>query len=105
MKKYTLDKGTSGTPTLEINELLFKDALVAKKVIIVMLTAEEKYDAVVENFGEFEKTMFEATVEYKLFGGHSEDWFNLARNTIDRRFFNLISACRSYIEFGAPCCR
>lgn len=103
MKKFTLDKGILRTPILEIDEATGSAASGAKKVIIAMLTAEEKYDAVIENFVEFERDLLDITLEYQMFGGRTEDWFNTARNQIDRRFFNLLSACRSYIEFGTHC--
>lgn len=68
-----------------------------------MLTSEEKYDSLIENYFEFERDLLEITLEYQMFGGRTEDWFDTARNKIDRRFFNLLSACRSYNEFITHC--
>lgn len=103
MKRFTLDRGTLDSPKLEIDEETAKAAALSKRVIIAMLTAEEKYDAVIENYVEFERDLLDTTLEYKIFNGRTEDWFNTARNKIDRRFFNLLSSCRSYIEFVTHC--
>lgn len=103
MKKFTLSKGTFKSPILEIEETVARKAEAAKAIIIDMLTAEEKYDSVIENFVEFERELLDITLEYKMYGGRTKDWFNTARNRVDRRFFNLLSTCRAYIEFADHC--
>ena len=103
MTRFTVQKGTLRSPVLDIDEPMVLAIRRAKEKIIAMLTAEEKYDAVVENFVEFERDLFDVTLNYKMFRGRQEDWFNIARNKLDRRFFNLLSTCRAYAEFSTHC--
>jgi hypothetical protein len=103
MTKYNISRGTFGSVAIEIDQQEFEKSRAGRNDILTMLTAEEKYDLVIENYLEFERSLLESTIDYMVLGDHDEDWFNKQRNEFDRRVFNLLSSCRSYVEFAPQC--
>lgn len=61
---------------------------------------EEKFDLVVENYLELELCFLESTTKRMVLGNQDYQWFQVQRNLFNRRLVNLLSACRSYIDYS-----
>jgi hypothetical protein len=70
----------------------------ASDVLVSAFALEEAYDLVVANYIELEQEILSASVSEVCRESQSyNDFFGL-RSTINRRFVNLLSTCRSYLD-------
>ena len=60
---------------------------------------EEKFELVINNFLELEDNVHRGILENMVLRGRRIEWFNEQRNTLNRRLYNLLSGCRSYIDY------
>ncbi|MBB4843720.1 hypothetical protein HNP55_002243 [Paucibacter oligotrophus] len=76
----------------------FQAIKIARNVLTSAFALEEAYDLVVGNYIELEQDVLTASVSEVCRQAQAyNDFFGL-RSTINRRFVNLLSACRSYID-------
>jgi hypothetical protein len=88
----------SRTPEISITDDEFQALKVARNVLTSAFALEEAYDLVVGNYIELEQDVLSASVSEACRHAQAyNDFFGL-RSTINRRFVNLLSACRSYID-------
>jgi hypothetical protein len=81
---------------LEISMKEFEDTVRVRNFFFRALGIEEKFDLVAENYSEFEHEIVQLTMRQMYF--HDWDWSSMRRDigTINRRFANVLSACRLY---------
>lgn len=73
----------------------------AKGFISEALALEEKYDLLVSNYLELEKTLNDIAADHLLHSDHSYQSLNDCRVLINQRVQNLLGACRLYLDHGA----
>ena len=83
---------------LEVSEIEANLLVNAVDSLTAALALEETYDLVLENYVEMEKDLFSFTIYDVLKIQHDyEDHFYL-RSTLNRRFVNLLTATRLYLD-------
>jgi hypothetical protein len=70
----------------------------ARVTLSAAFALEEAYDLVLSNYIELEQEVVSAAAEEACREGRGYDDFFGLRSTFNRRFVNLLSACRSYID-------
>jgi hypothetical protein len=90
----------SSTAFLPISEKEYEEIAEAKAGLLEALFVEEKFDLVVENYLELELCFLETTTKNMVLGNQDYQWFQVQRNLFNRRLVNLLSACRSYIDYS-----
>lgn len=70
----------------------------ARRVLTEVFSIEESYDLVVSNYIELEQEVLTAAATEVCRDGQSYNDFFELRSTVNRRFVNLLSACRAYID-------
>lgn len=73
----------------------------AKVFVSEALAFEEKYDLLVSNYLELEKTLNDIAADHLVYSDHSYQSMNDCRVLINQRVQNLLSACRLYLDHGA----
>ena len=102
--RFILTKDTlSSSAELEITNSEFEEFVRTKQIVMDTLLLEEKFDIVVQNYVELEQTLMNSVLTYMLLGNHDFTSFNNRRGLIDRRIYNLLSSCRSYIDYAVQC--
>lgn len=94
--KYVVKKNTLSNDTeIEISEEEFNALLVSTKTLSNILAIEEKYQIVLENYFEFEKTLFEEMLQNKIF---NIDYAELHQTQmkLNQRIMNLFTSIISY---------
>lgn len=71
----------------------------AKEGLFKALFAEEKFDLVVENYLKLETCFLDSTDKNMVLGNQDYEWGQAQRRLFNRRLVNLLSACRSYIDY------
>lgn len=85
-------------PELPINEQQFAELSQARKVLAAAFALEESYDLLLGNYVEVEKELLAAGASNVVRDVHEyQDFFEL-RSTINRRFVNLLTATRLYLD-------
>jgi hypothetical protein len=90
----------SSTAFLPISEKEYEEIAEAKAGLLEALFVEEKFDLVVENYLELELCFLESTTKNMVLGNQDYQWFQVQRNLFNRRLVNLLSACRSYVDYS-----
>jgi hypothetical protein len=88
-----------GCPTpIEISVAEFNAIKSARTTLLTALSAEEKYDLVIENYAEYERELLGLTIEKMLH--HDFQWqaFAADRYLVGRRLANALTVSRSYID-------
>ncbi|ULA64259.1 MAG: hypothetical protein LZF86_110962 [Nitrospira sp.] len=70
----------------------------AKDGLFKVLSAEEQFDLVVENYLELEASFLESTVKNMVLENQDYEWGHAQRRLFNRRLANLLSAFRSYVD-------
>lgn len=83
---------------VEISQEEYERCKNAKEYLFEALHIEEKVNIVIENYREFEMSLLDLTLKHVLY--HDVNWsaFNENRNHINRKFANLLTACRIYLD-------
>jgi hypothetical protein len=89
-----------GGEGLAISREEFDDIRVAKELVLEALALEEKFELVVANFEEFERTLNDLALQNMI----RLDWryhaLNDMRVLINLRAINLLNACDLYLDHG-----
>jgi hypothetical protein len=84
------------TPTVEITEAEYKAVSPARDAINQLISVEEKYDAVMENYVELEQTVHSIGIRHLAFVPRDYEEMLAPLNHISRRVSNLLSSARLY---------
>ncbi len=91
-------------PQLEISEGRYNVLLAAFNHIAALASVEEKYDILLANYQEYESEMLGIALDDEIHSEFSVVAFSSLYRQIARRFVNLLSAARLYLDFvGAQC--
>jgi len=97
--EYVLAKGVIGFKGyISIDESYYSNIKAAKDLLFEGLYIEEKYDLVIENYKEFESELLNTTLKNVVNWDYDWGKFVGAKNELNRRVVNLLSACRLYID-------
>lgn len=94
-----LDIGSSAF-SVPISEKEYEQIASAKAGLLESLFVEEKFDLVMDNYLELESCFLDATARMMVLRNQDYQWFQVQRNLFNRRLVNLLSACRSYIDYS-----
>ena len=89
---------TNSTGPLEISKSEYRFLRDARKNILESVYLEEKLDLLLENFNEFECTALSIASQHSVFSNLDYFSINFDRNLLSRRFVNLLSSGRMYLE-------
>jgi len=83
---------------LEISKDEFNEAKAASRNLLEVLSIEEKFNLVLENYVEYEREMLGLSLSHLVF--FSFDWSSLQNDiqSINRRLINLLTTCRLYMD-------
>lgn len=81
---------------IEITESEFEDLVSAINALLNCVDAEEKFDALVENYRELERFMMDRSLHSMLFGEDDDIAFQTPRSTTSRKLANFLSSVRLY---------
>jgi hypothetical protein len=84
------------TPTVKITEAEYKAVSPARDVINQLISIEEKYDAVMENYVELEQTVHSIGIRHLAFVPRDYEEMLAPLNQISRRVSNFLSSARLY---------
>lgn len=87
-----------GSPLIEISETHYRQVLEAKSKLLCVVSIEEKFDLLIQNYLEFECEALVMAQRHvvELRGSYSAGQFE--RQHLNRRLSNLLSATRLYID-------
>jgi hypothetical protein len=86
--------------TLPISEAEYRELRGARDSLLMLLSFEEKFEAVTQNFLEFESELLNSTMQYVMNRAPGYQWFFAKRALLNRKLSNLLSAARSYSSYG-----
>ncbi len=70
----------------------------AKRGLLQCVFIEEKFDLVVENYLELEKTIMASVVRHMVQSERGKHRFDLERSLYNRRLVNLLTTARTYVD-------
>ncbi len=85
---------------LVISKTEYDEMVIAKVKLLETLAVEEKFDLVVENYLELESCLLDVTARNMVLRTPKYHAFQVQRNLFNRRLVNLLSSCRSYIDYA-----
>src|SRR5947208_13497242 len=86
------------TAFLEITPDEFRQIKTAKLIAMTALAIEEKFEILVENYSEYERTLLDLTLGKMIRMNFDAVSFAADRQLINRRIANLLMAARLYID-------
>lgn len=96
---YKLTRATIDEPEeLLISAAQFAELRKAKTGLFEVLSLEEKYDLIVQNFTEFEKTLHSLALSRLVDSDLSWSSFIEAIGILNRILANILSSCRMYVD-------
>lgn len=97
--KHVLALRVLGRPEpIEITSAEFSAVKSARTTLLASLSAEEKYDLVIENYAEYERELLSLTIEKMLHRDFQWTTFAADRYLIGRRLANVLTVSRSYAD-------
>jgi hypothetical protein len=83
---------------IELSEERYYQLKTARAYLFEMLSIEDKFNLVLENYAEFERELLNSSVSTMIF--RKEDWSSHIDeiHLINRRLINLLTTCRLYID-------
>lgn len=87
-----------GTQSFSISRSDFEEARQKKNLVVELLSLEERFNILLENYAEFERELLNLTLDEALsFGG---EWNRFADqlHVVNRRLVNLLTTCKLYID-------
>ena len=98
MRKVLTKAYFGSTDRIDIDDLLYQEAIIARTNLGYISLLEEKFDIMHENFLEFEECILMLTARtmhfYLTFPDHSHEM----RSLIDRRIINFLASGKMYTE-------
>lgn len=76
----------------------FEEARQIKEVVVTLLGFEERFNILIENYGEFERELLNITLDNALSTGVSWGKFTDSLHTLNRRLINLLTTCKLYLD-------
>jgi hypothetical protein len=99
MNKYFIGREVLGSSLLiDIDETEYCKVKRYKKCLTESLEIEEKFDIVIENYKEFELELLKIGLDDVLLSNQDWHYYISSRRLISRKFSNLLSACRLYLD-------
>lgn len=99
--EFGLTKRVAGSSSfLSITAEEFKALAAASEGHLSTLFVEEKFDLLIENYLELENAMLDSIGRHMVHQDQDYEWFQVERNLFNRRLVNLLSACRSYVDYS-----
>jgi len=83
---------------VRISENEYQEIKNARSALFESLFIEEKYDLVVENYLEIERSLLESVVRNMILSGQDYRWFQMERSLFNRRLINLLTSARTYVD-------
>jgi len=83
---------------VEIDEIGYLSANIARQNLLEILFLEEKLDLVMENFYEYETELLSIASRMMIFGHDDHISMSRERYLVSRRIVNLLTAGRMYID-------
>ena len=97
--RYVLTQFVSSTEgVIEITKNEYDEMVKSKDNLLELLYIEEKFNLLLENYFEFETTIFEIAATYMINLNPTYETFQNDRYLVIRRIINLLSASRLYID-------
>jgi len=97
--KYELAKVTAGSRGfVEISKEEYSQIKSANANLLEALFIEEKFNVVIDNYLELETDLLACAARYMVRPYRDYTWSRNEKNLVNRRFANLLSACRSYLD-------
>jgi hypothetical protein len=86
----------SSEPIVDISESEYTDIARARDGLVEIISAEEKYDALMENYVELEETLLSLATRHLAFYTYDHTYHVSLRTLVSRRVLNLLSSARLY---------
>ncbi len=86
-------------PTLSIDEDRYKRILQSYSHLSVIMSIEEKYDILIENYREFELDSLEIALNDELYSDFDIPGIFTLRRSVSRRLANILSSVRLYLDY------
>jgi hypothetical protein len=81
-----------------LTESEYLEIVTAKRRLVILVGIEEKFDLLFANYGEYESTLLNLSLENMLGYSNSYSHFHDARGLVNRRLLNLLSSTRAYVD-------
>ena len=83
---------------MRISTAEFESVKTAHRNLLVFLSVEEKFSALLENYAEYENELLSLTLRHSLF--YTWEWSTLMGDlqTVNRRLANVLTMARLYID-------
>jgi hypothetical protein len=91
-------------PELPISEEEYQALESASGLILRALFVEERFDLLVQNYSQLEKTLLSMSIDHMLGGQRDWDWYQTQLATANKDILNLLSAARGYIDYVKQAC-
>jgi len=85
-------------PEIEIDEVKFGSILEARNILSAAMAVEEKYELLISNYVELEKTVLNAATDNMVYDNFDYSGFFDRRLLFNQRIVNLLTSCRLYID-------
>lgn len=96
---YAITKLVFGfTDSILITAEQFNKIREAKHRLIFGVGIEEKFDLVLENYSELERTLIDMALEHSIFKGKIENLLDGGTHLINRRIINFLTTTRLYLD-------
>jgi len=76
----------------------FGEVVKSKRICLLVLALEEKFQLVIENYSEWEAELLKQAQEYAVWSQFEHSHAMERRLALDRRFLNLLSSFRLYLD-------
>ena len=93
-----VQRGLGSNALIPISEAEYCALLAAKALVFEMISLEEKWDMVVANHLDLERTLNDITTEHMVLGEFDYHPMSDKRLTINRRVMNSLATCRLYLD-------
>jgi hypothetical protein len=98
-ERYALHRWLlNSTSSLEIDRQDYENLRAASEGLAEILSAEQKYDALMENYAELEKSLIEEALNHMIFSHTVIDESSSPGEIISRRVLNLFASARLYLD-------
>ncbi len=96
---YLLHQSTlSSSASLRIEQQEYEAIKAAKDGLATIFSAEQKYDALMENYAELEKSLIDEALDHMIFSDALSTRADSAGDIINRRVLNLLASARLYLD-------
>jgi hypothetical protein len=97
--RYRITRAVSSAPgEIEITKAEFEATKKAQDSLVAVVSIEEKFDLLIENYREYERSLLDSALHHMIEQHHEHDDFMAERRTVARRLANLLTSTRLYVE-------